>query len=217
MSITTAQIRGARGILGWSQQDLAEHTGISATSIGSIENGQSTPREKTLLTIRKAFESSGIEFLGLEGVKQRKGDVRVLHGHDEVMAWYDDLYQVGVTDKRPYLLSNVNEDAFLKIIGPEFLEKHKKRVKELNLHYKILIKEGDTNFISSDWGEYRWAPKETFGYVQFFVYGDKLSLLLFEKEEPEIIIIHYPAVAEAYRLQFQLAWDSAKIIEEGKR
>ena len=61
MSITTAQIRGARGILNWSQQDLAQRTGISATSIGAIENGQTTPRASTLETIRATFERNSIE------------------------------------------------------------------------------------------------------------------------------------------------------------
>lgn len=213
MTITTAQIRGARGILDWSQADLSERTGISSTSIGAIENNQTTPRASTLENLRKTFESEGIEFLENDGVRHRKGDVRILRGYEGVMAWYQDLYQVGTIDKRPYLLNNVSEEAFLRIIGNDFLQKHKKRVAELGLRYKILTKDGDTNFISSEWGEYRWAPKETFGYVQFFVYGDKLSLLLFEKEEPEIIILHYPAVAEAYRLQFDYSWANAKPVD----
>src|ERR1700757_5047469 len=79
MSITTAQIRGARGILNWSQADLAERTGISATSIGSIENGVSTPRANTLTLIQKAFESAGIEFID-GGVRLRRSDVRVYEG-----------------------------------------------------------------------------------------------------------------------------------------
>jgi len=75
--ITTAQIRGARGVLNWSQGDLSERTGISATSIGSIENGLTQPRDSTLQLIQKAFEDSGIEFLPDEGIKKKSGEVRV--------------------------------------------------------------------------------------------------------------------------------------------
>src|SRR5690606_10330571 len=92
MTITTAQIRGARGILGWSQQDLAQRTGISATSIGAIENNQTTPRESTIATIRKAFESGGIEFIGLDGVRIKNEIINVLEGNDALDSLLDDIY-----------------------------------------------------------------------------------------------------------------------------
>ena len=43
MSISTAQMRGARGLLNWGQNDLSDRTGISTTSLGSIENGITIP------------------------------------------------------------------------------------------------------------------------------------------------------------------------------
>src|SRR5690554_6676658 len=92
MSITTAQIRGARGILGWSQQDLAQRTGISATSIGAIENNQTTPRESTIATIRKTFEDGGIEFLAGSGIRMKNELINVLEGNDALDSLLDDIY-----------------------------------------------------------------------------------------------------------------------------
>ena len=43
---------------GWSQEQLGELAGISNTSIGAIERGQSIPSTLTLAKIANAFEIS---------------------------------------------------------------------------------------------------------------------------------------------------------------
>lgn len=217
MSITTAQIRGARGILNWSQSELAERTGISATSIGSIENGQSTPRASTLQTIQKAFEDAGIEFIGQEGVRQKTGDVRVLKGRQGFWDFYQDIHETLRKNPGDVFVSNVNEREFERWLDEEKINIHRKRMKEIqDVRYKILIREEDTYFLASpDYAEYRWTPKEHFSSVPFYVYGKKLAILLFEME-PTIIIIDYPAVAEAYRMQFTAIWGYA-ILPPGKQ
>lgn len=207
MTITTAQIRGARGILNWSQSDLAERTGISATSIGSIENGQSTPRENTLKAIRQAFEYAGIEFLGKEGVRLRRNDIHVYEGKNNFWGFYEDVYQTIKDHPGTIMVSNANEREFKNWLTSEQIEIHTKRMTALdNVHYKIMIQEGDTYFLaSSDYAEYKWMPKDQFASVPFYVYGDKLAILLF-KDEPTVIVINYPSVAEAYRVQFMAMW-----------
>lgn len=210
MSITTAQIRGARGILNWSQTDLANRTGISATSIGSIENAQSSPRANTLQTIQKAFEDSGIEFIGREGVRQKTGDVRVLHGREGFWEFYQDIFDVLSAYPGEALVSNVNERDFEKWLGAENVTTHVARMKKVQgVTYKIMIREEDNYYLATpDYAEYRWTPKEHFSSVPFYVYGKKLAVLLFDAE-PTVIIIDYPAVAEAYRIQFDAIWATA--------
>ena len=209
MSITTAQIRGARGVLNWSQQDLAQKTGISATSIGAIENGQTTPRESTLSTIRKTFEGSGIEFIGLEGIRQRSADILVHTGANGFKDFYDDVYETLRVNPGVVYVSNVDEKEFMKF-GTEMMQLHSDRIRKLNTaSYKILIREGDTNFVASSYAEYRWIPKEQFTTVPFYIYGHKIAILLFGAET-KIIVMSYPAVAEAFRIQFETNWQNAK-------
>src|SRR3989339_798195 len=100
MSITTAQIRGARGILNWSQSDLAERTGISATSIGSIEKGQSQPRESTLQSIQQAFENTGIEFLENEGVRKKLFPIDILTGNEGFQKFSYEIFEAMQKDER---------------------------------------------------------------------------------------------------------------------
>lgn len=210
MTITTAQIRGARGILNWSQSDLAERTGISATSIGSIENGQSTPRENTLKAIRQAFENAGIEFLGKEGVRTRRNDIHVYEGKNNFWGFYDDIYQTLKEHPGPVMVSNANEREFKNWLTPEQIDLHTKRMTALDgISYQIMTREGDTYFLASaDYAQYKWIPKDQFSSVPFYVYGNKLAILLF-KEEPTVIVINYPSVADAYRAQFMAMWQYA--------
>lgn len=208
MSITTAQIRGARGILNWSQQDLSQRTGISATSIGSIENGQTTPRASTLETIRNTLERNGIEFLGLEGVRTRSADVRVYSGINGFKDFYDDVYETLKTNPGSVCVSNVDERDFLNF-GKDLLDRHANRIKNLgNIDYKILIREGDTNFAASSYAEYRWIPKELFTTVPFYIFGNKIAILLLG-EEATAIVMNYAAIANAFRIQFEANWVSA--------
>lgn len=215
MAITTAQIRGARGILNWSQSDLAQRTGISATSIGSIENSQSTPRANTLNTIQKAFEDSGIEFIGMDGVRQRRNDVRVYAGRENFWGFYDDVYESLQQNPGEVMVSNANERLFESWLSPDQITLHTARMKALSgINYKILLREGDTYFLASrDYADYRWMPANIFASVPFYVYADKLAILLFN-EEPTVIVINYPAVAESYRVQFRSMWNGARIPEQ---
>lgn len=205
MTITTAQIRGARGILNWSQQDLAQRTGISATSIGSIENGQTTPRESTLSTIRKTLENGGIEFIGLDGVRIKNAVIKIFSGIQGFKDFYDDVYETLRADPGTVYVSNVDESDFLKF-GTEMFELHTDRIKKLgNIKYKILIKEGDTNFAASSYAEYRWIPKEQFATVPFYIYGTKIGILLLGAET-NVIVMNYSAIADAFRIQFETTW-----------
>ncbi len=208
MTITTAQIRGARGILNWSQQDLAQRTGISATSIGAIENNQTTPRESTLSTIRKTFETGGIEFIGLDGMRMRHVDIQVLKGIDGFHAFSFDVYETLKIDDREVCQAYVDDTKFADWLGEEAYP-HVERMQSLNnKRFKILQQEGDSYFPAKDYAEYKWIPSKQFVAVPFTVYGNKLAIILFEPE-PTIIINNYPLVAEAYRHQFEIMWEHA--------
>jgi transcriptional regulator with XRE-family HTH domain len=74
--ISAAQCRAARGLLGWTQFDLAKRAGVGTVTIHQLEAGVSQPRRATLDVIRRAFEAGGAEFIaedgGGEGVRFRK-------------------------------------------------------------------------------------------------------------------------------------------------
>jgi transcriptional regulator with XRE-family HTH domain len=61
-----SQIRAARGLLGWSASELAEHAEVTLRTIQRFETVEGVPpnRSGTLDKVRAALEARGIEFLG---------------------------------------------------------------------------------------------------------------------------------------------------------
>ena len=76
MSISPAQCRGARGLLGWSQSDLSEASKTATKTIADFERGAREPYPRTLEDVRGALEKAGVEFIaengGGPGVRLRK-------------------------------------------------------------------------------------------------------------------------------------------------
>lgn len=74
--IAPEQCRAARGLLAWSQQELAKKARVGVVTVHQLETGISEPRRATLEVIRRAFETAGIEFIdengGGPGVRLRK-------------------------------------------------------------------------------------------------------------------------------------------------
>ena len=71
--ISASQCRAARGLLGWTQYELAEHAGVGVVTVHQVESGLTKPRRATLHVISRAFEAAGIVFIaengGGEGVR----------------------------------------------------------------------------------------------------------------------------------------------------
>ena len=65
--VTPAQCRAARGLLDWSQQDLASQAGVGIVTVRQIEAGSTDPRRATLAVVRQAFERAGVEFIDENG------------------------------------------------------------------------------------------------------------------------------------------------------
>ncbi len=76
--LTTRQIKAARALLAWSQDDLARYSSLSEPTIARLESadGPIAGRPKTAEKIRAALEKAGIEFIdengGGPGVRLRR-------------------------------------------------------------------------------------------------------------------------------------------------
>jgi transcriptional regulator with XRE-family HTH domain len=65
LMISVAQIRAARGLIGWSQSELAEATGLSRPTIERAET--KTASESTFAAIQRALEKAGVIFVDENG------------------------------------------------------------------------------------------------------------------------------------------------------
>jgi hypothetical protein len=77
-SLTSSQIRAARGLLRWSAEDLAREASLG---LATIKRAEGSEHETSMtaandLAVRRALESAGVEFIdengGGPGVRLRK-------------------------------------------------------------------------------------------------------------------------------------------------
>jgi len=61
--ITSRQIRAARALLGWSQQQLADKAIVSLNAVARLESGIVDSRISTVQAVQKALVRAGVEFL----------------------------------------------------------------------------------------------------------------------------------------------------------
>ena len=61
--IFSAQVRAARALLGWSQGDLSEHSGVSRNVIARLELGISDARMSTVRAIRETLVKAGVDLV----------------------------------------------------------------------------------------------------------------------------------------------------------
>lgn len=208
MLITARQIKAARGLLDWTQDDLAQHAHLTVDQVRRFEAGKSQTVE-ILDAIERAFVGHGIEFIE-EGVRRRRYEIRTLHGQKGFWDFYDDVYETIRDHGGEILVNNVDEDLFLKWLGPK-KEEHRERMEKLtNFQQKIILKEGDHRF-STDFAapQYRWAHASDFSPASFYLYGHKLAIVMFEDDTVSVFIIDQPKITQSYKALFKAAWDRA--------
>ncbi len=79
--ITVAQLRAARGLVGWSQARLAEASGLALSTIKRMEASEDLLRgtAENVWKVEQALENAGVAFIGEgnefgPGVRLRKSE-----------------------------------------------------------------------------------------------------------------------------------------------
>lgn len=201
MTLTTAQIRAARGLLDWSQAELSRRTGISTTSIGNIESGHTQARESTLAIIRSAFEDSGIEFLD-KGLRVKTDMVTVLekqHKDDSVFTrLMDDAYNT-LRDNPGEILFGFVDNA----LSPAEVVDRQLLIRKSGSAMRFLVRNNDP-FLRFDIEEYRYLPEGAYKNNPYVVYGNKVGIVIENYEK--VLILRDPNFADIMRQQFQIIW-----------
>lgn len=65
--LTPALCRAARGLLDWTQSELADRSGVSRSTIRDYEGSRHDVHRSTEAQLRHAFEDGGVEFIGSGG------------------------------------------------------------------------------------------------------------------------------------------------------
>jgi len=192
---------------------------VSLPTLRNIEKGGDA-KVATLRNIQTTLEVNGIEFGVNDGVKRRSTVMLTLEGQEGYWKFYDDVYETIKKSGGEILVSNVDEREFDKWLGNRW-EIQKNRMLDLSQNQefsiRILVKEGDRHFTVPEYADYKWTPKDRFSEIPFYVYGNKLAIILFEPDNVSISIIDNPKIAEAYKKQFNVMWDQAIVIPKDQQ
>jgi len=203
--ISVEQIKAARALLEWTQEDLAKSAGVSKPSINTLERRVSNPTKETQEAVQKALEKAGVEFTEGPGVKL-KGTIlktQVFEGSDSLLRLKRDIFATLNRTDKELMIAGVDEKKYQELGGDRIVQEIKKRLKN-NIKTKLLICKGDTNLIEPK-DHYRQVPKEFFSLTPYYVYDDKYAILLWGPPQ-KIVVIENAEIAECYRQQFLAHW-----------
>lgn len=208
--VTIEQIKAARALLNWTQDDLAKATRLSKPAINTLERRLSNPRQDTLSAIRTALERAGVEFTDGSGVKLRSAVLKtvVFEGDEALVRLQRDVFDTLNGTQAELLVSGLDESAYRFSGGARVLDEIERRVKH-GVSTRLLTREGDTGFIEP-LSHYRWLPQAFFPSVPTYVYGNKYALFLWGPPQ-KVVLIENAEIADSFRQQFMALWDVAKI------
>lgn len=221
MTITSAQIRAARGLLNWTQSELADRTGISSTTIGTIEKGDSHPREETAQIIKAVLEDAGISFTENGGVEPYKNMVRLYQGSSGLKRFMDDVYETAKSENADICLFNTTPENWLKLLGEEWCEFHYKRMMDIKtpFRFRAITRQKNDILIGQGFIEYKWIPEHLFNEKTFYCYGDNLAFIDFLSNDVKVWVLEHAGFANGFRTLFQISWDqvgAAPILKKEK-
>jgi len=210
--INGKQIRAARALLEWDAKDLATKANLSLDTVFKIETGSVQPRPVTEEKIANVFNENGIEFLGSHGVQWIQHRIKTLAGAEGLKSFFDDMRAMAKKTGSGIAACGFHEEYFKKKLG-DYVKYHRDEMATIKRGgLRCLIEEGDTNFGASAFGSYRWLHKEYYTRVPFYVFGAKLAIIdESASENPLITVIENPAIAQAYRRQFNALWERASV------
>lgn len=67
LPLSSEQCRAARALLGWTQEQLADASRVSRSTIASFERNERQPTEANVAMLRLAFERAGLEIIDENG------------------------------------------------------------------------------------------------------------------------------------------------------
>lgn len=202
MKISVSQIRAARGLLDWSQKDLAERAGVSDISVLSYENEKRTPHQGTLEKIINAFELAGVAFTS-KGVEFKEDMVTAIEGEGWYLRLLDDVYYSLLDKKDAEILFICSDD---KKSPPE-VNNRLKKIRNAGVRMRQLVEEGNT-CLMGPLNEYRYVPKERFNNYVSLIYGEKVAVCT--GLNSKAMVFKDPMLAVTWRNIFNLMWDTLK-------
>ena len=197
-------------MLDWSREDLAAATGLSLSTIRSLEAGTISPRQATYRTILQAIEENGLEFTDREGVRTSVRDILLFEGTDSADRFFEDMLQTLKQrggDVRTLCPTQAMLDQAIGASAHRF-----ERFEQLSAAagVKCLLSDSREPLHAAAAIQFRAISKLQACPSPYFVYGDKLGFAMREGSvELRFIVIQSVSIARLWGDGFLDLWDSA--------
>ncbi len=210
--IEPRQIRAARALLNWSQDDLALASGIARSSIKNIENDITAARKDTIHDIQMALENFGIEFIPNSGIRCRQSNLEVFEGPDRFHDFTALVYKY---------IEDVGGEVCISVSDETLFNKYRKDPEQYRTQMKTLVDKGhvrvrilaEKSEFNSVFAEMRRQKSRSVAPTSFYAFGSNLALISFlHKKSPYIILINDSPFADAYRQSFDVMWSVAEVM-----
>jgi len=212
MIATGRQMRGARGLLGWTRAELGKLSGISLSTLFQIEEDWVHPHDKTLSRLMVFFTNFGIEFLENEGVALRKQETRHYSGNSGYQLFLDHVYET-LKNGGPIRQFNFADVRYLPF-EEAFVSEHLRRMADIAGLDARVLEATCENKKAKRYCQYRRLPKIYQHMVPWF--GDHVALSLLERgHKREFVTIQSKLLAQRYMEEFDIFWTLAAPPEEG--
>ncbi|MEO0384193.1 MAG: helix-turn-helix domain-containing protein [Pseudomonadota bacterium] len=196
------KIRGARGVLDWTQEDLAVQAGVSKPSVDRIERGNN-PSGRTRLKITNALERQGV-YLSRNRIEYDDNPIVILKNKNPLDCYLDllsDVERVLAQHRNPELLIAHADDR----VSPQAVNAQYDSLRADGVAMRQLIEEGNPE-LRFPAEEYRCIPSAFFINRVTVIYGDCVATVT--AGESQISIFRDPVNAERERNMFELLWST---------
>ncbi|MFY0599296.1 MAG: helix-turn-helix transcriptional regulator [Cyclobacteriaceae bacterium] len=202
-SLLVKKLKAARELAGWTQQELATHSGVPHNTLTKIESEISeNPKEVTLSKLETALNRVSVFYLE-KGVEMRDDAIRFFRGADWAVYLLEDILIKARNGLfRELYLSGVDEKQSSSEIINLLRQIRKEKIK---IYY--LIEEDNSHRLGLN-HEYRYVPKDQFINWPSFVYGDYVAICT--DYENECQVLNNVQLARVRRREFRVLWDTYK-------
>jgi len=203
------QIRAARGLIDWTQETLAERSGVARATIKNVESGATLPRLETANALQRAFEEAGVEFLPSSGVRMRDRIIQIFEGNDANRRVEEDAYMTLRDTGGDLFIAHTDEQLAIDDLGKDYLFEMIRKRRAANIKQHLLVRADDPALIPP-LDTYRILPDENFSPYPFYIYGPKLALV--RRQAPQkAVIINDEHLVDGVRRLFKFVWDRTEM------
>ena len=112
------------------------------------------------------------------------------------------------------LIFGLEERIDPKSVEHKKILEHLDRIKKANITERIIVREGDSNFLAPK-EYYRWVDKEHFSPYPFLLYAGKLAMISWGPPS-KVLIVDSPVFSAPFMKIFDYVWHRAEVPTENK-